>query len=422
MSVVGVVALRRRARSAGSARCCRASTSRGRAARAPPRAPIGAVAARGRARWRRARRGTARGCRSRSIPYSAGHPRRHRRRRRDGGARRALRRHRPRQPLVPDQPARRGRDRASLADADAEALARSTRTGFVRRGRRPRVAVDARRPALRACCCRCCPRHPVLWGGLVAPLLWTGPDLRRRSASSIRRSTRASTGPGSSPRRSPSAWSPGFVVARTRAHRDHAARAARRARRRRGRRIDRVRRRVCVAAAGAVSALARGGLRSAAGRAAADADRRVRPSQVTDFATLYGENCAGCHGADGTPGAARAARTIPSTSRSSTTRRSGASTAERRSGHGDAGVRAERRRHAHRRADRHPRRAACARAGARAGRARRRRAAALRARRRATRTRGAQAYAAYCARCHGADGRGRRRRRLDRRRLLPRRW
>jgi mono/diheme cytochrome c family protein len=34
------------------------------------------------------------------------------------------------------------------------------------------------------------------------------------------------------------------------------------------------------------------------------ADRPVRPSAVTDFATLYGDNCAGCHGDDARPGAA----------------------------------------------------------------------------------------------------------------------
>jgi cytochrome c oxidase cbb3-type subunit 3 len=34
------------------------------------------------------------------------------------------------------------------------------------------------------------------------------------------------------------------------------------------------------------------------------ADLPLRPSDVTDFATLYGENCAGCHGADGKSGAA----------------------------------------------------------------------------------------------------------------------
>ena len=39
------------------------------------------------------------------------------------------------------------------------------------------------------------------------------------------------------------------------------------------------------------------------GRPRAD-DRRVRPSQVKDFATLYARNCAGCHGTEGRPGAA----------------------------------------------------------------------------------------------------------------------
>jgi cytochrome c oxidase cbb3-type subunit 3 len=34
------------------------------------------------------------------------------------------------------------------------------------------------------------------------------------------------------------------------------------------------------------------------------ADLPLRPSEVTDFAALYGENCAGCHGADGKYGAA----------------------------------------------------------------------------------------------------------------------
>jgi mono/diheme cytochrome c family protein len=34
------------------------------------------------------------------------------------------------------------------------------------------------------------------------------------------------------------------------------------------------------------------------------ADRPIAPTEVTDFSRLYGENCAGCHGADGTRGAA----------------------------------------------------------------------------------------------------------------------
>lgn len=36
-----------------------------------------------------------------------------------------------------------------------------------------------------------------------------------------------------------------------------------------------------------------------------EADRPLRPAEVTDFATLFGQNCAGCHGADGLMGAAR---------------------------------------------------------------------------------------------------------------------
>ena len=35
------------------------------------------------------------------------------------------------------------------------------------------------------------------------------------------------------------------------------------------------------------------------------ADRPLRPDQVVDFDRLYGDNCAGCHGADGTLAAAR---------------------------------------------------------------------------------------------------------------------
>lgn len=35
------------------------------------------------------------------------------------------------------------------------------------------------------------------------------------------------------------------------------------------------------------------------------ADKPLRPEQIVDFATLYGQNCAGCHGADGLMGAAR---------------------------------------------------------------------------------------------------------------------
>jgi mono/diheme cytochrome c family protein len=36
-----------------------------------------------------------------------------------------------------------------------------------------------------------------------------------------------------------------------------------------------------------------------------EADRPLRPEEVTDFDVLYRENCSGCHGADGRLGAAR---------------------------------------------------------------------------------------------------------------------
>lgn len=45
------------------------------------------------------------------------------------------------------------------------------------------------------------------------------------------------------------------------------------------------------------------GCRSASGKPRAGSEV-VRPDQVTDFATLYGQNCAGCHGASGKNGAA----------------------------------------------------------------------------------------------------------------------
>lgn len=56
-------------------------------------------------------------------------------------------------------------------------------------------------------------------------------------------------------------------------------------------------------AAVGISTLIAGGCDRLPGRPR-DADRHVRPSQVKDFATLYGRNCAGCHGTEGRPGAA----------------------------------------------------------------------------------------------------------------------
>ncbi len=58
----------------------------------------------------------------------------------------------------------------------------------------------------------------------------------------------------------------------------------------------------CLAAMIAVG-IAAGGCDWMPGRPLA-ADRPISPSEVKDFARLYGENCAGCHGRDGTLGAA----------------------------------------------------------------------------------------------------------------------
>ena len=46
------------------------------------------------------------------------------------------------------------------------------------------------------------------------------------------------------------------------------------------------------------TALAIAGCDSLPGRPR-EADRPLAPTQVTDFAVLWGENCSGCHGADG---------------------------------------------------------------------------------------------------------------------------
>ena len=56
-------------------------------------------------------------------------------------------------------------------------------------------------------------------------------------------------------------------------------------------------------ASGLLAAILVGGCDSLPGRPT-QADLPLRPTNVTDFATLYGENCAGCHGADGKSGAA----------------------------------------------------------------------------------------------------------------------
>ncbi|MFZ2063165.1 MAG: c-type cytochrome [Candidatus Binatus sp.] len=56
-------------------------------------------------------------------------------------------------------------------------------------------------------------------------------------------------------------------------------------------------------ASAALTAILFAGCDSLPGRPT-QAELPLRPTNVTDFATLYGDNCAGCHGADGKSGAA----------------------------------------------------------------------------------------------------------------------
>ena len=170
---------------------------------------------------RRASRGRARpdiacACRSRSIPYSAGVK---------GGlvggvamavVAGALWPHRVRQPLVPDQPARGGGAAARWPHADhgaARSVQRASRFGVA--VRQPRRHLDPRRPALRRDAADVPAPPGAVGAASIAPLLWTGliwaslgvdqPDAERAHRLAA----------GSSPRRSPSASSPAYVVART---------------------------------------------------------------------------------------------------------------------------------------------------------------------------------------------------------------
>jgi mono/diheme cytochrome c family protein len=60
----------------------------------------------------------------------------------------------------------------------------------------------------------------------------------------------------------------------------------------------------CRLAAVAIAALVLAACDAVPGKPT-EAERPLRPAQVTDFDALYAANCAGCHGADGTRGAAR---------------------------------------------------------------------------------------------------------------------
>ena len=106
------------------------------------------------------------------------HLRRPRRRRRDGGAGGALRRHRVRQPLVSDQSARGGGDAVAGAAPTPRSSRRSTALALG-------VAAIATSPSRSSSawstprCCRCSRAAPALWGGVIAPLLWTACSGRR---------------------------------------------------------------------------------------------------------------------------------------------------------------------------------------------------------------------------------------------------
>ena len=69
--------------------------------------------------------------------------------------------------------------------------------------------------------------------------------------------------------------------------------------------IARDRRRACAIACCSMLIAMLAGCDSMPGRPT-EAEMPLRPSAVTDFAHLYGENCAGCHGADGKLGPATA--------------------------------------------------------------------------------------------------------------------
>jgi cytochrome c oxidase cbb3-type subunit 3 len=134
------------------------------------------------------------------------------------------------------------------------------------------------------------------------------------------------------------------------------------------------------------------------------ADFPLRPSHVTDFATLYGENCAGCHGADGKFGAALAmnnpvylaivddasmrrviANGVPGTAMPPFARSAGGSLTDRQIDILIAGIRKN----------------WAGALGAGAGAPPYSSSAA------GDSNRGAQAYAANCQSCHGPDGKGR---------------
>ena len=217
------------------------------------------------------------------------------------------------------------------------------------------------------------PRRPILLGGLIAPVLWSGLlySILGLAESAARRA--ASTGSGSWRRRWPSALSPassscGSRAMPTRENVSFALRAGieapgtdATARRWRGRAVST---RLMRSGDSRRSALAL--LASAAARPPGQprkGSETLAPNEVVEFGALYAENCAGCHGAEDEE-APRSRSPIRCISRIVDDASMRDVIAERRARNVDAGVRAKRRRHADGRADRCDRAAGSDRAGA----------------------------------------------------------
>ena len=327
--------------------------------------------------------------------------------------------HRLRQPVVPDQPARGGGD----------ALARDRRHGAAGGLQRrwpsasPLISHIAdlalRRPGLRGD-----PADVPAPAGAVGRLHRAAAvdrpavGVARRHQPGARRAHRLAR--GSSPRRSPSASPPALVVSAHERIRTHAEPAARRPRRHRGAGADgeqttsepeRVRSpspRTGASVACCVAAAARRWSPPATALPGkpTEAERPLRPAQVVDFATLYGQNCAGCHGADGLLGGARPLNDPVYLAVAGRERLRPGDRARACPHTPMPGFAPSARRHADRRSrsTSSPTASSSRWGGARAAPASRCRP--TRRRRRGDAQRGAQAFATRCAGCHGADGSG----------------
>ena len=138
------------------------------------------------------------------------------------------------------------------------------------------------------------PRRHMLWGGLIAPLLWTGVLWALLGVDQPGAECAGGLGRGSSPRRSPSVSPPGSSCQPRAAGGDDADLAARRARRREatgnGARPGAPPMRAWprgLAGVALAAGLALGRLRRDAGQAAPRRPRACCRREVMDFGTLY---------------------------------------------------------------------------------------------------------------------------------------